>query len=131
MKIRKIGNTVYSPRGFAGFYFLASLTMLLACFGNYYFEGSNWYYVVFGLLSVLFLHGAIDHHTTKVVFEDDGLVIRSIGKTRRYPKSDITKVTWEAGCGVSLRIRDEHWEKVPDQGNSQSMCNVIRAWIKR
>ncbi len=60
--------------------------------------------------------------------------MKILGKLRfpnEIPKSEITKVTWEAGCGVSLLLSDGKWVKVPDLGhNSQGLTNSIRSWLK-
>lgn len=56
---------------------------------------------------------------------------RTIFRKTAIARSDFVKVTWEAGCGVSLLLTDGTWAKVPDLGqNSQGLTNSIRAWLK-
>lgn len=46
-------------------------------------------------------------------------------------KAEIESVTWEAGCGVSLRLKSRQWRRIPDLGRAQGVCNSIRAWLNR
>jgi hypothetical protein len=41
-------------------------------------------------------------------------------------------VVWERGSGVSVRLVDGDWLKLPETGHdSQVRANAIRAWLKR
>ena len=63
---------------------------------------------------------------------EDSLVITSGLRKRRYARSELESVTWEAGSGVSIRTTTGSWLKLPELGhNSQGLCNSIRAWLKR
>jgi len=51
-------------------------------------------------------------------------------KRVRIKKAEIQKVTWEAGCGVSVQLTNGSWHKLPGLGqNSQGVTNSIRAWL--
>ena len=58
----------------------------------------------------------------------DALIVVSNFRERVVPRTEIESVTWEAGCGVSLKMNDGKWVKLPDYGhNAQGMTNSIRA----
>lgn len=81
--------------------------------------------------ALIAIAGMADTLTTSVRLYADSLVIMSNFRRRMIPRSELEHVTWEGGVGASLRMKSGRWVKLPDVGNSQSVTNSIRAWIKR
>jgi hypothetical protein len=84
---------------------------------------------VAGLLALIV--ATLDSATTRVTLGRSAIVIVSNFRRRDLPRHEIDSVTWEAGVGVSLKLKGGAWVKLPDVGNSQSRANSIRAWIRR
>jgi hypothetical protein len=85
-------------------------------------------YVVAGLLWLA------DVFFTRIELRPDTIKIVSIAPftSRVIPRPQIDSVTWEKGCGASLKLTDGKWVKLPDvTGNAQGLTNTIRAWLKR
>ena len=83
-------------------------------------------YVVFGLLWLA------DVFFTRIELHSDRIKIVSDFKTRTIPRAEVAGVTWEKGCGTSLKLCDDKWVKLPGvSGNAQGLANTIRAWINR
>lgn len=100
----------------------------------YYFrqEGLTWLTIFYAGFSIVGVAGIIESLTAYVRLEETEIRFRGTLKQSTIPRKDIEKVTWEAGSGVSLRLIDRTWVKVPDLGhNSQGLTNSIRAWLKR
>jgi hypothetical protein len=109
---------------------IASGSIAAAAF-YYLQEGLTWISAFFIGFSVFCVAGIVESFSSYVRLGATEISFReTLGKTV-IPKSDISKVTWEAGCGVSLLLCDGAWVKVPDLGqNSQGLANSIRAWLK-
>ncbi len=114
------------------------ISILIVALGSiaaaaYYFrqDGLTWISAFFIAFSVFCVAGVIESFSSYVRLEDTEIRFReSFGETT-VPKKDIVRVTWEAGCGVSLLLCDGTWVKVPDLGhNSQGLTNSIRSWLK-
>jgi hypothetical protein len=76
--------------------------------------------------------GFVQTLLTYVHLHDDALVVSSGFRRRRYERAVLESVTWEGGSGVAIRLVDGSWLKLPELGyNSQSLCNSIRAWLRR
>lgn len=100
---------------------------------TYYYrqEGLSWLFAFFAGFSILGIAGVIESYYMYIVLEDGQIRFRETFRKTVIPKSDIERVTWEAGCGVSLLLKDGTWTKVPDLGqNSQGLTNSITAWLK-
>jgi len=66
-----------------------------------------------------------------IILEDNEIRFRGSFRKTVIPKNEIVRVTWEAGCGVSLLLSDGAWAKLPDLGeNSQGLTNSLRAWLR-
>lgn len=94
-------------------------------------SGFNWvagFFLAFGGLNNV---GALQQMTSRVRLLPDRIEFGDLFRTTRLQKSDIESVTWEKGSGVSLRMKNQKWVRVPDVGAAQSVCNSIRAWLKR
>ena len=91
----------------------------------------GWVGYFFVLFCAFSLAGAVQHVTTKVVLWPDRLEFGSIFGKKTVLKEEIESVTWEAGCGVSLRTKAQSWVRVPDLGRAQGVCNSVRAWLDR
>lgn len=95
-------------------------------------EGFSFLGLSFAAMSVIGLAGLLEVVVLAVIIDDDELRIRGVTKRRNIPKSEIARVTWEGGCGVSIQLNDGKWVKLPDVGkSSQALTNSIRAWLKR
>lgn len=98
------------------------------CFSK---EGLTWICAFFIGFSLLGVAGTVQSFTMYVTLEDGEIRFRESFRTTVIPKSDIVRVTWEAGCGVSLLLGDGTWARVPDLGhNSQGLTNSIRSWLR-
>jgi len=82
-------------------------------------------------LALFSLVGLVASMTTRVVLYSDSLAITANLRRRTYSRTALDRVTWEGGVGVSLRLTSGEWIRLPDVGNSQSVSNSIRAWLKR
>jgi hypothetical protein len=58
------------------------------------------------------------------------MTLRTLRGARTIERSSIASVGWEGGVGVSLKLADGAWVKLPYLGNSQGCANTIRAWLK-
>jgi len=99
----------------------------------YYYssEGLSWTSAFFIGFSIIAVTGVIETFFMFIQLGDSEIRFRESFRTTEIRKSDIVKVTWEAGCGVSLLLKDDTWAKVPDLGhNSQGLTNSIRSWLK-
>jgi hypothetical protein len=85
-------------------------------------------YLAFGIFSLVAFFETLTSHMS---LEVNALTYRSNFKTQSIQKSDISKVMWEKGCGVSLQTINGEWHKIPSfSGDSQGVVNSIRAWLK-
>ena len=90
-----------------------------------------WIVPVFALFGALWL---ADAFTTRIVLGPDSIHLVSISdfQSRTIPRVEIESVTWEKGCGASIRLRDGKWVRLPSVGrDAQGLTNTIRAWLKR
>lgn len=105
-----------------------SIAAAAYCFSK---EGLTWLCAFFIGFSMLGVVGFVETFFMYIILEDSEIRFRESFRGTAIPKSDIEKVTWEAGCGVSLLRSDGTWAKVPDLGhNSRSLTNSIRAWLR-
>lgn len=82
----------------------------------------------FALLAVL---GLADALVTRVEVDEEGLTRVAGFRRQEIPRTDIDRVTWESGTGVSVHLTNGSWVKLPDVGNSQARANSLRSWLKR
>jgi hypothetical protein len=67
---------------------------------------------------------------SKIEVRPDGLLIVSLSGRRFIARRDIESVTWEKGCGVSVRLRGGKWVRLPDLGHdARDVANSIREWL--
>lgn len=94
-------------------------------------DGVSWISGFFIAFSIICIAGVIESFSMFIALDDDQIRFRGSFRKTVIPKSDIESVTWEAGCGVSLRLKNGRWESVPDLGiNSQGLVNSVRSWLK-
>ena len=94
-------------------------------------EGLTWISAFFIGFSIFCVAGVVETFFAYIVLEDTEIRFRETFRSTAIPKNEIKSVTWEAGCGVSLRLEDGTWVKVPDLGhNSQGLTNSIRSWLR-
>lgn len=94
-------------------------------------EGLTWISAFFVGFSALGVAGIVESFSSYIRLDDSEIRFRQAFGKAAIPKQEIEKVTWEAGCGVSLLLSNGKWVKVPDLGhNSQGLTNSIRSWLK-
>ncbi len=130
MKIQKKGN-VLSATGKTKIIILMISTGLIIFGIGIYFFSSNIFGRIISFSSAFLSIGAISLLFTKIIMHPDKLEIQTLFENRILAKDSMQKVTWGRGVGVSLQLKDGSMVKIPDLGNSQSVCNSIRAWMKR
>ncbi|NCF63007.1 MAG: hypothetical protein GWP58_09160 [Gammaproteobacteria bacterium] len=80
--------------------------------------------------SIICIAGVVESFSAHILLEESQIRFRETLRDTAIPKGDIVRVTWEAGCGVSLLLSDGTWVKIPDLGhNSQGLTNSIRSWL--
>jgi len=75
-----------------------------------------------------------DVFLTRIVLASDSLRVVSISdfQSRTIPRTEIESVTWEKGCGASIKLNNGKWVHLPSVGrNAQGLTNTLRAWLKR
>ena len=83
-------------------------------------------YVILGAL------GLADMLLTRIALGSGHLRIVSGFRSQTIPRAEIDRVTWAAGCGASLILREGKGIRLPSVGrNAQGLTNTIRAWLKR
>jgi hypothetical protein len=90
-----------------------------------------WIVPCFAVLGAFWL---ADVFLTRIVLASDSLRVVSISdfQSRTIPRAEIVSVTWAAGCGAALTLRDGKFVHLPSAGrNAQGLTNTIRAWLKR
>jgi len=105
----------------------------LSLYVAYVYRLDEWwlpvFYVGFGLLCVL---ASWECLVSYMYLGEDVLEYRMNLKLVRIKKDEIEKVTWAAGCGVSVQLSNGSWEELPTFGkNSQGITNSVRAWLER
>lgn len=91
-----------------------------------------WYRLAFIALAGLFTAALAELATDRVELRSDSLVMVSAFRRRTIPRTDVVAVTWGKGVGVSVRLADDSWVKLPTVGKGGlSGVNTVRAWIKR
>ena len=69
---------------------------------------------------------------SKIELRTEGIATVTFFKKQFIAWENIDSVTWESGCGVSVKLKNGKWIKVPDFGHqSAGIANSIRAWINR
>src|SRR3569833_1310281 len=90
-----------------------------------------WIVSTYAILGALWL---VDVFTTRIVLTTESIRIISHFdfRSRTVPRVEIDSVTWEKGCGASIRLRCGSWVTLPNiGGNALDLTNTIRAWLKR
>jgi hypothetical protein len=90
-----------------------------------------WIVSVYAIVGALWL---ADAFTRRIVLGSDSIRIVSISdfQSRTLPREEVESVTWEKGCGASIKLRDGKWVRLPSVGRDpQGLTNTIRAWLKR
>lgn len=76
----------------------------------------------------------IDIFSRRIVLQNDGMTVYSLSDftSQSIPRAEIESVTWEKGCGTSLKFHNGKGIRLPNVGmNAQGLANTIRAWLKR
>lgn len=95
-------------------------------------HGLTWEALAFGALTAMAAAGVAEVLWMRVTLEPDAILIRARGSKRRIDRAEIETVTWEAGAGVALRLKNGSWVKLPDTGHgSMGVANSVRAWLRR
>jgi hypothetical protein len=124
---------VLRPRGWlVGVVATAAAVFLAGAVSSFVSTGWTWVTVAFVVLTVIGVVGLAEVGWSRVVIRDAALEVHTLWQYRRFTASQVAAVTWEAGCGVALKLSDGTWAKLPDLGyNAQGLTNTIRAWLKR
>ena len=75
--------------------------------------------------------GTLDAMRTRVTLDGEEIIIVRGFRRQRLFRGHIDYVTWEKGSGVSLRLDDGMWVRLPDVGDSRGRAAAIRAWVER
>jgi hypothetical protein len=88
--------------------------------------------VTFAIMSGAGIGGIVEVATSRILLSADSLETGSIWSRRRYAVADIESVTWASGSGVSVKLSNGRWAKMPELGyNAQGLANTLRTWLKR
>ena len=120
-----------TPRWLAVFLLATAIGFAVLSFSMYREEGPSVSFAAGAAFALFTLAGAADLFTTSVRLSADSLVVTSNFRRRTFPRDTLERVSWAGGVGVSLEVRGGGWVKLPYVGNSQSVTNSIRAWLKR
>jgi hypothetical protein len=70
--------------------------------------------------------------TTRIALKAHGLEVVANFRRRFLPREIVETVTWEHGGGVSVKLVDGTWLKLPETGhNSHVRAESIRVWLKQ
>lgn len=83
------------------------------------------------VVTLVMVVGLADSLTTRVALFSGSLIVTSNFRRRTFQREALESVTWAWGAGVSLKLKSGQWVKLPYVGNSQSVTNSIRAWLKK
>jgi hypothetical protein len=125
------GKTLTPSRG-TGYFLLCGAVIFIAIGVWRRHHGDNtWAASIFFLLGSLNVIAAVQHLGSSIRLLPDRLDYGSFGARRTIEKERIDSVTWQKGCGVSLKMKDSSWIRIPDLGRAPGVCNSIRSWLKR
>ena len=130
MKINKNKNVLSSTRKTNIRTLFISLSLILFGLALYIYSSK----VIGGIItffSIFLTISALNQLFTKIKLHHDILEVISIFNKTILEKKSIEKVTWEKGGGVLIKLSNDTWVTIPDLGNSQSVCNSIKAWLKK
>ena len=129
MKLRKQGSLIRRP--WLHLYLYGGFTLFALVLLVIYLNGGVlWLTLVFGVLALLSLFYTVDSMVGRMELAEDALVIHALWRKKVIPRGQIERVNWEYGCGVYLEYQNGEIETLPDFGNAQSLCQVLRAWKK-
>ncbi len=131
MPIPEPERVFHTPRWVATFLTVVAVGLAIGSVFYYREEGLSLEFVLAAAFTLFIIVAIADSLTTSVRLYSDSLVIMSNFRRRMIPRSEIEHVTWEGSVGVSIRLKSDRWVNLPDVGNSQSVTNSIRAWLKR
>jgi len=97
------------------------------------YRRAGWGFASVGLalMSVLGVAAIVELATSRIVLADSSLESGPLWSRRRYAAADVASVTWARGVGVSLKLTNGGWAKLPDMGyDAQGLTNTLRAWLK-
>jgi hypothetical protein len=117
------------------------LLAMIAGVAALFIVGATFTYLQFGwtftsitltIMSGLAVGGIVEVATSRIVLSPNSLETGSIWSRRRHALTDVESVTWAAGSGVSVKLSNGRWAKMPELGyNAQGLANTLRAWLKR
>jgi hypothetical protein len=120
-----------APRWLVAFLSLGGCLTGALAYGAYREQELSFLAATMALFAFGAVIAAINVVTTGVCLYADSLSITSGFRWRNLARQLIARVTWAKGVGVSLALADGEFVRLPDVGNSQSVSNSIRAWLKR
>ena len=115
-----------------GFLFISIIAFCFITYFNYVDNEVGLFMKIASFSVVVFIILAfIDSLTAKIILLQDRLLVTSNFKTKVYYKSEVSQVKRDGGS-VFINLNDSNWIKIENiGGNTQSISNSIRAWLKR
>ena len=91
----------------------------------------TWVFFCLLALSVIVPVSVVAVYTDRIDLDEYELRITHNFQRTVIPRANIEKATWAKGCGALLLLKDGRSIKMPGVGgNSQGLCNSVRAWVK-
>ncbi len=112
---------------------IAAFVVVLGMTVGAFVVGLEWWYRFgFVAFSGLFAFAFVELGRIHVTLDLKKITFDHGFRRREIPRSEIESVTWAKGAGVSLKLVDGRWVRLPGVGRtSQGLTNSIRAWLKR
>lgn len=124
--------TYRSPRSFWLFLLFSFLAMLVLTVGTVLSGLGRPYLLGLAAFSAFLVLAAVELKVQRVTVDPDKLTYVRYFRRRVIPRPEIDSVTWAKGSGVSLKLVDGRWVRLPEVGpSSQGLVNGVRAWLKR
>ena len=96
------------------------------------FRVEIWLRVFFVAFCGLLVVALAELAQTRLVLGEAILTCVSLFRRRDIPREEIESVTWEKGGGVSLKLANGQWFRLPGVGKTlQGTTNTVRAWLRR
>lgn len=130
MKIKKEANTLSASQQTNMIMSSVALLFILFSLAVYLYSNKVLGAVMLGT-TLLFSIKVVNQMFTKIKLYTDRIEIDTPFEKRVFQKKSIQKSSWESGGGVYLLLTDNRKITIPDLGNAQSVCNAVRAWLKR
>lgn len=115
------------------FLWIIAIILAGAAAAVYSFTNDEARWMVFGSIGffALGIISLVEAASDYVILDNKELRFRKTFRSVRILKSEIEKITWTKGGGVSIKRTSGSWVMVPDMGyDSQGMTNSLQAWLR-